>query len=77
RYGDPVECSLVITSLNAPPTYQALSYAWGTQSAVEEISLEGKRFKVTPNLEDALLQLRNDKADLFSIDAICIYVYRP
>ena len=76
RYGDPIECNLVITSLSAPPTYQALSYAWGTQPAVEEISLDGQRSKVTPNLEDALLQLTIDATDLIWIDAICLYFDR-
>ncbi|KAE9362832.1 HET-domain-containing protein [Stipitochalara longipes BDJ] len=72
RYSEPVKCSLITTSLDEAPTYRALSYTWGTQPAVEDISVDGRRFKVTPNLEDALMQLRDNSVEIIWIDAICI-----
>lgn len=32
------------------PTYQALSYTWGVESATKTIMMDGKRFAVRPNL---------------------------
>jgi hypothetical protein len=72
RYGDLIESSLITTSLDTRPSYQALSYTWGMQPNVEDILLDGLRFKVTPNLEDALLELRGHAVDIIWIDAICI-----
>jgi hypothetical protein len=54
--------------------YWALSYTWGDSSIKVEISLNGKRFCVTSNLEAALRNLRGRIGDraLYWIDAMCI-----
>ncbi|KAK1982365.1 heterokaryon incompatibility, partial [Colletotrichum cereale] len=61
--------------------YSALSYTCGpaehdkeeTCSETRPITLDGKAFRVRPNLCDALLQLRGTfLGSLFWIDAICI-----
>lgn len=54
-----VECSLVHVSLDAQPVYQALSYTWDSNVLSETILLDGSPFKVTGNLELALLRIRH------------------
>lgn len=59
------------------PQYDALSYAWGDASIKVPISLSGKRFLVTQNLEAALRNLRCSPQSLFPrvhywIDAVSI-----
>jgi hypothetical protein len=60
------------------PSYQALSYTWGDPEAKVRITLNGRRFLVTPNLDCALRSFRR-RRDVglsmqlpFWIDAICI-----
>lgn len=72
----PIECRLVRHSLDSCIKYQALSYVWGDPDVTRSIACEGRRFDVTNNLHDALLQLRKNNEirenSLFWIDAICI-----
>ena len=57
----PIECLLTQVSLDETPDYEALSYTWGSQSEkIGMVSLEGKPFPVTSNLEDALRHLRRE-----------------
>jgi hypothetical protein len=72
RHGEPVECSLIITSLEDALSYKALSYTWGSQRHTEAIFLDRRGFKITLSLETALLQLRSDRVRLVWIDALCI-----
>jgi hypothetical protein len=69
-----VECITFVTSLDSNPTYQALSYTWGskTKSNLHDISLDGQIFKVTLNLRRALWQLQSTSEKTFWIDALCI-----
>ena len=73
-----IECTLQKTSLNHISEdlnggYEALSYTWGTSSNRKTIHLDGKRFKVTPNLYDALRYLRHPtQTRCLWVDAICI-----
>ena len=58
----PLQCIISSHPLNDAPTYEALSYAWGAALDVAshvEISLNGRPFGITPELEKALRQLRN------------------
>ena len=68
------EVSITIehVSLINPPSYTALSYCWGDQSETQTISIDGRKFQVTSNLEAALRQLRADGCVRLWADAICI-----
>ena len=47
-------CSLVLSSLDINPKYDALSYAWGDPAITKPISLNGLERSVTTSLELAL-----------------------
>lgn len=38
--------------------YRALSYAWGSENAVHEVTLDGQSYMVRPNLYEFLRQAR-------------------
>lgn len=75
---DHVECKLIpeipLNDLqNLSAGFDALSYTWGKQSPLFEITLDGLAFRVGPNLHAALKVVRyTDKPRLVWIDAICI-----
>lgn len=54
-------------------SYEALSYVWGSPEATYVIEINGKPFRITENLYEALghLQLR-DQDRMIWVDAICI-----
>jgi hypothetical protein len=55
------------------PCYSALSYRWGSDSTLQEISLSGKRFQVRQNLWHFLNQLYLGRdCSYYWIDALCI-----
>jgi hypothetical protein len=59
--------------LKAHPKYTALSYTWGDSPNRRQISVDGKPFSVTENLDAALRHIRHDTKPLkLWIDAICI-----
>jgi hypothetical protein len=80
------ECTLQTYSFNSQlfgeVLYDALSYTWGDATSRTPISINGRRFSVTPNLEAVLRDLRvpktkeNRRQLRFWIDAICIYFHR-
>ena len=71
-----VQCTLQHFKLEKTLKFHALSYVWGDQSKTKPITLNGKRFNVTENLHDALIQLpsidETDSSVLWWIDATCI-----
>ncbi|KIM93325.1 hypothetical protein OIDMADRAFT_74457, partial [Oidiodendron maius Zn] len=67
-----VSITIEHVSLINPPSYIALSYCWGDQSETQTISIDGRKFQVTSNLEAALRQLRADGCVRLWADAICI-----
>ena len=75
---DHVTCKLIPKiSLNGLQTlstgFDALSYSWGKQSPLFEITLDGLAFRVGPNLHATLKVMRySDKPRIVWIDAICI-----
>jgi tetratricopeptide (TPR) repeat protein len=70
---DPLEATLLRTSLDALPSYEALSYVWGKDQSVGKLTLNGHCIDITPNLQGVLVQLRSSTEDrLIWIDAICI-----
>lgn len=76
-----LECVLHQMPMTSEPNFYALSYVWGNHLETEEILLEGQPFKVSRNLYEVLLQLREQPEypvkigypdDYFWIDAICL-----
>ena len=68
----PIRCQLWKVSLDNPPWYLALSYAWGDPAITTPISLDDREIQVTTNLEAALRHMRVDCNLNLWIDAICI-----
>jgi hypothetical protein len=69
----PIRCRLVTTSLEASPTYEALSYTWGSTEQGFTISCNNIPLLVTQNLYDAFQYLRNPEHErIMWIDAVCI-----
>ncbi|MBE3050099.1 HET domain-containing protein, partial [Candidatus Bathyarchaeota archaeon] len=53
--------------------FAALSYTWGEAKGLVKIYIEGSPFEISPNLHEALLQLRRaSNTSWLWIDAICI-----
>jgi hypothetical protein len=88
-----IHCSLETFDLRNQPAFVALSYTWGNAEDVNgekdapvdtlqeqrsiSIQLDSGSMAVTPNLLDALLQLRGHKFEaLLWVDAICVYSHR-
>lgn len=70
---EQVQCRLSASPLSNTPTYEPLSYSWGSEENPKEILLNGQPFSVTLNLAAALRQLRYLKTSrLLWADAICI-----
>ncbi|KAH6663102.1 heterokaryon incompatibility protein-domain-containing protein [Halenospora varia] len=71
--GDLLKITLREVKLSENPSYEALSYTWGTESASHHISINGSHFAVRPNLFHCLNELRLSEAiQTLWIDAICI-----
>ncbi|KAH6844716.1 dynactin p62 family-domain-containing protein [Chaetomium sp. MPI-CAGE-AT-0009] len=70
---DAIVCQFEIQSLNAVPSYNALSYCWGLEPEGPEVDIMGTKLKVKPNLFAALSHLRDkDKPVKIWVDALCI-----
>ncbi|KAJ9603999.1 hypothetical protein H2200_011521 [Cladophialophora chaetospira] len=68
-----IRCSTEIYHLDGAPPYRAVSYTWGGGTKNRAIFLNGKKFKVRPNLYALLQHLQRSNYDsYFWIDAICI-----
>jgi hypothetical protein len=64
---------MLIASLHDHPTYEALSYTWGSTTPTNTILIDSSEFRVTPNLESALYKIRRDSEPVIIwIDAVCI-----
>jgi hypothetical protein len=73
QFEDDVKVELTEVSLTNPPSYEALSYVWGSPTANNPISCHGKGLLVTVNCIAAMRRLRNKKKRrVLWIDAICI-----
>ncbi|KAH8794798.1 heterokaryon incompatibility protein-domain-containing protein [Hyaloscypha finlandica] len=77
EFVDPILCHLHHIPIDDLPAYNALSYAWGTDSTSRlPIFIDGKSLPAMPNLEAFLRQHREDEAgstnSMLWIDAICI-----
>lgn len=74
---DPLMCSMTSTSLSKPCQYTALSYSWamedGDASLCRSLWVDGKHLRITRNLFEGLLRIRNTAQSLnLWIDAVCI-----
>ncbi|PMD64943.1 uncharacterized protein K444DRAFT_608621 [Hyaloscypha bicolor E] len=77
EFADQILCHLHHIPIDDLPVYNALSYAWGTDSTSRlPIFIDGKSLMAMPNLEAFLRQHREDEAgstnSILWIDAICI-----
>ena len=70
----PIHCRIKDVNLDENLEYVALSYYWGDTTIKYPIYCEGAEIRVTKNLVDALLMLRQHSSGnlLFWIDAVCI-----
>jgi hypothetical protein len=59
-------------SLDSNPTFLALSYVWGDENNRRVILVNKHPFRVTRNLFDAMMGLRESESLIVWIDAICI-----
>lgn len=63
--GDPLVGRLEEVDLNqVQGKYTALSYAWGSSTQAEEITIEHARVRMTSNLDKALRHLRPRTANI-------------
>ncbi|KAF8850448.1 hypothetical protein BDZ45DRAFT_679801 [Acephala macrosclerotiorum] len=68
-----IRITLQAVLLNDAPDYEALSYTWGDEKPIYQISCDGEAFAIRPNLLHALKRLRyRTKSRVLWIDAICI-----
>ncbi|KAN0106852.1 HET domain containing protein [Hyaloscypha variabilis] len=73
EFAEDIHCSLARVSLDDAPSYEALSYAWGSPQCTRQIYLDEVPYAVTNNLESALRHLRYlDRPRVLWIDALCI-----
>ena len=68
-----IECQLVQVSLDALPTYFAVSYAWESQTPTRFVLCEGKALWITANCAAALSFFHYQEVETFLwVDSICI-----
>jgi hypothetical protein len=65
-------CRIHYTSLDEDPSFLALSYVWGRECDTTTISIDGRPFRITRNLSEAIAALGGREAVFIWIDAICI-----
>lgn len=65
-------CRVSRVSLDDNPPFSALSYVWGDQNDKRTILVDKQPSKVTRNLFEAMLELRQSTSLFIWIDAICI-----
>ncbi|KAM6509663.1 hypothetical protein FALCPG4_017311 [Fusarium falciforme] len=74
RPSEAVKCNLVHTRLSHTPSYEALSYTWGTEERPSQIYCgQDAHISVTQNCLEAIESLRyKDRQRVTWIDAVCI-----
>ena len=59
------------------PSYQAISYVWGSTQVTHAIICDRRRLDITTNLRNALQRVRSPSEEIYLwADAICIYSSR-
>jgi hypothetical protein len=70
---EPVRCELEQVWLDEKPSYEAISYCWGSPLDFYPILCHKKRLDISPKLTAALRHLRQQETSLaLWADAICI-----
>ncbi|RYP22315.1 hypothetical protein DL767_009072 [Monosporascus sp. MG133] len=73
RRSATIKARLRHVTLTSRPTYEALSYTWGSPTDRRPMSLDGFDVTVTANLSTALQHLRyEDRPRVLWVDALCI-----
>jgi hypothetical protein len=75
RDADQITIELFIVGFESSPSYEALSYVWGSRDSDVTVFVNGTPFNVTANLADALRCLRPYEGSVdrvLWIDALCI-----
>ncbi|OHF01210.1 heterokaryon incompatibility protein [Colletotrichum orchidophilum] len=77
EFGDPIRCSLSLSSTSSMIDYDAISYTWAREDGMMEwtqrITLDSRPFFVTANCETALRRVRSRGAlRVVWIDAVCM-----
>lgn len=69
--GNPVSCLLHVVDWSNALEYEAISYAWGDQSARAPVTCHRKRVEVTQNLHRGLTHLQfQDQSRFLWADAL-------
>lgn len=70
---DEISCKLRKVRIDDSTHYQALSYVWGTEEAIQSITVNGHKINVRPNLYSALRQFRKSDTSIdIWCDALCV-----
>lgn len=73
QYESSMECRIVHVSLDSPPPFTAISYAWGDPEDTCLMHLDGHEFPLTRTLYGALQALRSTSLEVVVwADAVCI-----
>lgn len=71
--GAPLVCDLKIVNLDDKPSYDAISYVWGSELKEIEILCNGEITHITQNLAEALQRIRSPSQQrTLWADSICI-----
>ncbi|KAF4546265.1 Heterokaryon incompatibility protein [Lasiodiplodia theobromae] len=69
-----IRCTLENARLGRGLRYTALSYVWGDPNITKPISVNGRPFPATVNLQTALRQLALELRDQYSTKEMCLWV---
>lgn len=73
KQDDMIRCSISVVQQHKAPSFEALSYVWGTCANTKTILLNGIQYRITQRLQEAMLYLRSSSKDrLLWIDALAI-----
>lgn len=70
---DPLTCDIQHHNLSDNPSFEAISYVWGSLIRDQTITCNGGLLNITPNLQRSLQQVRSrSTARVLWVDSICI-----
>ncbi|EGY18624.1 Heterokaryon incompatibility protein 6 like [Verticillium longisporum] len=70
---DPINLSIVVTTLDAVPDFEAISYCWGDAQDRCQVTCDGATLFITNSLVTALVHFwLSDRPRVLWADAICI-----
>ncbi|OSS52841.1 hypothetical protein B5807_02331 [Epicoccum nigrum] len=78
EWHEPIRCRLTVHSLQSPPSYETISYAWGDAHDTNRICISDVEVTIPNSLWLCLRHLRDKSAELaLWTDAICIDQSNP